>query len=108
MENALADEILARKLLQSARSLYRRLSNELERALIRLEIGEPDPEAKSRAETIRAHRKALQTVLDIEAQFLKDAERPENERTLDVEAAKREINSRLDRQIAIFGTDGVD
>ena len=91
---------LTENVLTHARTLYRQLTEELSRALTRLETDGPDPEAKGRAETIRAHRKALQTVLDIEAQFLREAEKAESVRSINVEAARREIYSRLDRLIA--------
>ena len=102
METPLSDHEVAEQLLRHARTLYQKLTEALSLALDRLEVGEEDPlpDAKSRAETIRAHRKALQTVLDIQAQLVRDAEKAESVRSINVEAARREIYRRLDRLMA--------
>ena len=110
MEKLLTETDLEKQLLEPARALYQRLSEELHAALDLLKKGEPvpDAEAKGRAETIRAHRKALQTVLDIEAQFLRARNDANKLRAIDVDAAKREIYRRLDRVAAARSPKGAD
>lgn len=96
METPLSDQGVKERLLLHARTLYQHLTEELVRALDALEKGEVDPEAKGRAEAIRAHRKALQTVLDIETQFIRDAEQANSVRVIDLDAARNEIYRRFD------------
>lgn len=108
MTSALTDELISKKIMDRARKLYESLALELEHGLEKLKGGKEDPDAKARAETIKAHRRALQTVLEIEAQFLREAERAESVRAIDVEAAKREIYRRLDRQVAADETESPD
>ncbi|MEO0360620.1 MAG: hypothetical protein AAF322_05910 [Pseudomonadota bacterium] len=95
MDTPLSDAVVAQRLINHARQLYNDLTEELMRALDLLRNGEADPEAKGRAETIRSHRKALQTVLEIEVQFVKNAKEEKDE--LDLHAARDEIFRRLDR-----------
>ena len=98
METPLGDAALAAKLVVHARKLYQDLTEELQRALRQLQSGEEDVNAKGRADVIRSHRKALQTVLDIELQFVKASKEDGGARNgLDLEAARREIYRRLDR-----------
>ena len=108
MESALTDDGISTSILKTARGLYEDLAEELEGAIRRLKSGVDDVEAKARAETIKAHRRALQTVLELEAQFLREAERADKLRAIDVEAAKREIYRRLDRQLAADATKKAD
>lgn len=96
METPLSDRSVKERLLLHARTLYQQLTEELTRALNALERGEIDPEVKGRAEAIRAHRKALQTVLDIETQFIRDAEKADNVGVIDLDAAREEIYRRFD------------
>lgn len=93
----------AERLLAHARQLYQNLAQELTRAIRVLNSGAEDDSAKGRAETIRAHRKALQTVLDLEIQLAKDI-KPEEKHGIDLEAARAEIYQRLDR-LAAAGRD---
>ena len=58
-------------LIEQAMSLYRDLNTELLAAIERLKSDDCDLDEKTRAETLKAHRKAIQTVLDLEVQFLK-------------------------------------
>lgn len=95
--NASPTEAASARLIEHARRLYRELSKELARAIDRIG-GETAAEAKSRTETLRAHRKALQTVLEFELLFTKDEEGGGD--ALDLEAARAEIFGRLDRLLA--------
>lgn len=89
----------ASPLEDDAHSLYQNLAHELARSLKLLRENENNPDAKGLADTIRAHRKALQAILDIE-------QRSEATQTLgasyeiDLEEAREEIISRLDRLVA--------
>ncbi|MEM7546693.1 MAG: hypothetical protein AAF367_14255 [Pseudomonadota bacterium] len=101
MDTPLSDAETASRIVDEAQRLYHDLARELNQALTKLRNGIDDPEAKSRAETIRAHRKALQTILDIQAKFVTQAEEGSSGYELDLEAARREINRRLDRLAAL-------
>lgn len=85
------------KLMEQARSLYRDLNEELMAAIERLKSDENDMDAKTRSETIRAHRKALQTILELEVQFLKQAEKGRDAHELDLESARAEVMGRFRR-----------
>ncbi|MEM7523765.1 MAG: hypothetical protein AAF360_08435 [Pseudomonadota bacterium] len=97
MDTPLCDAATAARLLEHARKLYDDLSEELSLALDTLRSEQPDPEAKGRAETIRSHRKALQTVLEIQIQFVKQNEERGAPDAIDLQAARAEIIRRLDR-----------
>lgn len=94
----------AERLLTHARQLYHNLANELAKALRVLNTGAEDDAAKGRADTIRAHRKALQTVLELELQFAKESPKSETMHEINIEAARAEIYRRLAR-LAITGGD---
>ncbi|MEX2520478.1 MAG: hypothetical protein WD969_14245 [Paracoccaceae bacterium] len=94
----------ADRLLTHARQLYHNLAGELAKALRVLNSGVEDEAAKGRADTIRAHRKALQTVLDLELQLARDTGKAETTHEIDIEAARTEIHRRLAR-LAISGGD---
>lgn len=98
-----ADRAAVARLIANARQLYQNLGTELAQALRTLNSGAEDLAAKGRAETIRAHRKALQTILDLEAQFEREHGKPEAANEIDLEAARREIYRRLDRLAAAGG-----
>ena len=104
----LNDEVIARKILERAKALYDLLTEELNTGISRLKADMTDADAKARAETIRAHRKALQAVVEIEAQLMRAADRAGSLRAIDVEAAKREIYRRLDIEPARTGAQGAD
>ncbi|MFV0473506.1 MAG: hypothetical protein ACK5MQ_04790 [Pikeienuella sp.] len=91
------------RLIANARQLYQNLGNELAHALRILNSGAEDLAAKGRAETIRAHRKALQTILDLEAQFEREQGKLTTGNEIDLEAARSEIYRRLDRLAAAGG-----
>lgn len=92
------------RLMEQARTLYRDLNEELLAAIIRLKSEDNDLDAKTRSETIRAHRKALQTILELEVQFLKQAEKGQDAHELDLEAARAEVMGRF-RRLAETGDD---
>lgn len=86
-------------LIEQAMSLYRDLNTELLAAVERLKSDECDLDEKTRAETLKAHRKAIQTVLDLEVQFLKQVKGGEDpdDGELDLEKARKEVLGRLAR-----------
>lgn len=84
-------------LLRQARLLYQNLATELARALDTLSDGGDDPEAKGRADTIKAHRKALQTVLELELQFVKQSQPKEIGFDVDLDEAFTEVVGRFGR-----------
>lgn len=84
-------------LMEQARSLYRDLNEELIAAIERLKADDSYHEAKTRSDTIRAHRKALQTILELEVQFLKQTEKGQVAHELDLEAARTEVMGRFSR-----------
>lgn len=92
------------RLMEQARSLYRDLNEELMAAILRLKCDDSDLDAKTRSDTIRAHRKALQTILELEVQFLKQAEKGRDTHELDLEAARAEVMGRF-RRLAETGND---
>ncbi len=92
----------AERLLESARLLYANIHAELAKTLDSIPLPAEDEAAKGRAEMIRSHRKALQTVLDIEMQIAKDEGRTGPGHGIDLEAARAEIYRRLDR-LAVAG-----
>lgn len=94
------------RLIEHARALYQDLSEELAIAIEGLRRGETAVEAKSRLDALRAHRKALQTILDFEKQ-LAAASGEEDENALDLDAARAEIFGRLDRLLASRRGSGV-
>lgn len=106
MDTPLCDAETAERIVEEARRLYYDLASELARALGTLRSGTEDPEAKSRADTIRAHRKALQTILDIQTKFVSEADKGGGGYEIDLEAARREIHSRLDRLSVTGGDSG--
>lgn len=85
------------RLMEQARGLYRDLTEELIAAIERLKTQDGEADAKTRSETIRAHRKALQTVLELEVQSLKQAEEARGVHELDLEAAREEVLGRIAR-----------
>lgn len=88
------------RLLASARLLYMNLHAELARSLQTIPLPGEDEAAKQRAEQIRSHRKALQTVIDIELQNARNEGRTGQGHDIDLEAARAEIYRRLDRLAA--------
>ena len=102
MPNILSDTTT--RLMEQARSLYRDLNEELMAAIVRLKCDDGDLDAKTRSDTIRAHRKALQTILELEVQFLKQAEKGRDAHELDLEAARAEVMGRF-RRLAETGDD---
>ncbi len=102
-----SDADTAERLLAHARQLYQNLAGELSKALRTIASDEEVEAAKGRAETIRSHRKALQTVLEIELQFIKDSQKAETSHVIDLEAARAEVYRRLDRLAASGGDRGV-
>ena len=92
------------RLMEHARQLYRDLTEELIGAIDRLKADQSDTDVKARSETIRAHRKALQTILELEVQFLKQAEKGRDAHELDLEAAREEVMGRF-RRLAESGED---
>lgn len=92
------------RLMEQARTLYRDLNEELMAAIVRLREEDGDPDAKTRSDTIRAHRKALQTILELEVQFLKQAEKGQDAHELDLEAARAEVMGRF-RRLSETGDD---
>ena len=95
----------AAALVAHARALYAALADELSRALRALR-SEDEAAQPGLLEAIRAHRKALQTVLDYELQI--QAEKGETDGALDLEAAREEIYRRLDRLAAYGAASGAD
>lgn len=87
-------------LLRHARVLYQNIAAELARSLDALREGREDPGAKERTEMIRAHRKALQMVLEFEQDFAKREREEATDDGLDLEAAREEVYRRLDRLTA--------
>lgn len=104
MTNSKGDADRVERLLAHARQLYQNLAQELSRAIRVLHVDAEDLTAKGRAETIKAHRKALQTVLDLELQLANKSQKPEKANELDLEAARAEIYRRLDRLAAAGGS----
>lgn len=100
--------VFSRRLVEGARSLYADLTEQLRKALEQLKQDNLIEEAKSLSETIRAHRKALQVLLDIEIGFSKTAEGTTTSNDLDLEAAKTEVLGRLDRLAAARRHRGFD
>ncbi|MGB0412534.1 MAG: hypothetical protein ACPGFA_13170 [Pikeienuella sp.] len=92
------------RLMEHARGLYRDLTEELIAAIDRLKADDDDKDAKTRSDTIKAHRKALQTILELEVQFLKQAEKGRDTHELDLEAARAEVMGRF-RRLAEAGDD---
>jgi hypothetical protein len=84
-------------LMKQARTLYRDLNEELTAAIERLKAEDCYQDAKTRSDTIRAHRKALQTILELEVQFLKQAEKGRDAHELDLEVARAEVMGRFSR-----------
>lgn len=87
----------AATLRKSAIELYNDLSEELVAALKILRDGGKDLEAKSRAETIKAHRKALQTIHEIELHIFGKPKQDGEVHEINLETARSEIFSRLTR-----------
>ncbi|WP_340109100.1 hypothetical protein [Pikeienuella sp. HZG-20] len=103
MTSKTGDTDKVERLLAHARQLYQNLAHELTCAIRVLHSGAEDLAARGRAETIRAHRKALQTIIDIELQLAKETRRPEQSHEIDIEAARAEIYRRLDRLASAGG-----
>ena len=91
---------IGQRLVEGARALYADLSEQLRYALQQLKQDYLAEDAKGLAETIKAHRKALQTLLDFELGFAKSAEGTKAAHELDLDAAKTEVLGRLDRLAA--------
>ena len=89
-----------RRLVDGARALYADLTEQLRKSLEQLKNDYLADEAKGLADAIKAHRKALQLLLDIELGFSKLAEGTTKSNDLDLAAAKTEVLGRLDRLIA--------
>ncbi|MGB0507472.1 MAG: hypothetical protein ACPGGK_14865 [Pikeienuella sp.] len=100
MDSSVVAASLTRRMLEHARQLYQDLSDELADAIHRLKSDIHDQDAIQHNDTLRAHRKALQTVLEYELQFLKQAEEDETGHDLDLDAAREEINRRIHRLAA--------
>lgn len=66
---------IGRRLVEGARALYADLNAQLQQTLAQLKRDYLTDEAKGLADALKAHRKALQTLLDIELSFGKSAER---------------------------------
>ncbi len=99
ISNAFAGDI-SQRLVEEARALYADLTEQLRRSLEQLKLDYITDEAKGLAEAIKAHRKALQTLLDYELGFAKSAEGTKTSDDLDLDAAKTEVLGRLDRLAA--------
>lgn len=82
-------------LLERNVDLYRDLSVVLKERLTFLRSGGNDPAAKETVEAIKAHHKALQTVLDLEASLVTRNRRGTENADLDLDAARAEIATRL-------------
>ena len=100
------DAETAERLLAHARQLYQNLAGELSKALRTIASDVEDEATKRRAETIRSHRKSLQTILEIELQFIKDSQKAEPSHVIDLEAARAEVYRRLDRLATTRGDQG--
>ncbi len=86
-----------------AQSLYENLAHELARSLRLLRDNEKDADSKILGETIRSHRKALQTILDIENRADRMVGEEDTDHAIDLEKARKEILGRLDRLVAKEG-----
>ena len=91
---------IGRRLVEGARALYADLTAQLQQTLAQLKRDYLTDEAKGLADALKAHRKALQTLLDIELSFGKSAEGTKTSDDLDLDAAKTEILGRLNRLAA--------
>lgn len=91
---------IGQRLVEGARALYADLTEQLRRSLEQLKLDTITDEAKGLADAIKAHRKALQTLLDFELSFAKSAEGTKTSDDLDLDAAKTEVLGRLDRLAA--------
>lgn len=104
--------------LSSAAHLYRELSEALRSGLTRLaqqsDCDEEHPgSAQERAQLIRAHRRALVALVEAERSIARLTEGRPSRRgrapprtTLDLDAARREVLSRLDRLAALQPEEG--
>lgn len=99
---------IGRRLAAGARALYADLTEQLHRTLKQLKRDYLTEEVKGLADTIKAHRKALQTLLDFELGFAKAAEGAKTSHDLDLDAAKTEVLGRLDRLTAARRDRGAD
>ena len=91
---------IGQRLVAGARALYADLTEQLRKALEQLRQDYMAEEAKNLADAIKAHRKALQLLLDIELGFAKTVEGTKTSDDLDLDAAKTEVLGRLDRLAA--------
>ena len=64
---------IGRRLVEGARDLYADLNAQLQQTLAQLKRDYLTDEAKGLADALKAHREALQTLLDIELSFGKSA-----------------------------------
>ena len=94
---------LGQQFIDGARLLYADIAQELARAVSRLRQDHLAEESKQLADMLKAHRKALQTVLEFELSFEKTQKEEEPKNDLDLEAARAEIGLRFDRLIAAGG-----
>lgn len=99
---------IGQRLVEGARALYADLTEQLRNALEQLKRDYLTDEAKGLADAIKSHRKALQTLLDIELGFAKSAEGTKTSDDLDLDAAKAEVLGRLDRLAAARRTGSAD
>lgn len=97
MSTPSGDASRSARLLSNAEALYHNLATELARGLRALKAGKDDPAGKARAETLRAHRKALQTILELELQLVGKPQITRGGHEIDLEDARAEIYRRLDR-----------
>ena len=91
---------IGQRLVEGARALYADLTEQLRHALEQLKLDYITDEAKGLAEMLKAHRKALQTLLDFELSFAKSAEGTKTSDDLDLDVA-RPLDVRLDEDGAV-------
>lgn len=91
---------IGQRLAAGARALYADLTEQLQSTLAQLKRDYLTDEAKGLADALKAHRKALQSLLDFELGFAKSAEGTKTPDDLDLDAAKTEVLGRLDRLAA--------
>lgn len=99
---------IGQRLAKGARALYADLTEQLHGTLAQLKRDYLTEESKGLADALKAHRKALQSLLDLELSFAKSAEGTKTSNDLDLNAAKTEVLGRLDRLAAARGNRDAD
>jgi hypothetical protein len=99
------DDLLetARRAMARACEVYDSLSETLTITIRKLNAGEPAPPlTPEELDALKAHQRAILTVLDYEAQLIKrrTGDPPGADAALDLEAARLEVARRLDRLAA--------